>query len=509
MSTASIAKPTPSGCPSPSTSSSNSGDGVSPQIGSTPVPAPSAAPYSDRVLPSVPKLEAASANEAVKATAVVPNPLGAPGSVHRTSLEALLNAKQSTIARVEAKFNEKILMSHQRLLDEQKRVLEDRNPDAKDHSLAIEVKRLREGIEEQKFSHEVELAFEKNRVKQLEVDLKQEKERKGATASTTFELELDVKSVVKKLEDELQTEKHLRIEQLKSLEMLHFAEFREIEKKHAEFVSHLVASYQNEIKVLKNELKMDHSIKVNEKSSTQQECECSEAAAAAAALSSLSAPYFANELSSPTSATEDENSSVTGPIQMPPLLPTSNDWDQALNKRKGVGHKKMNSTHKSCTGKNHKTLKRKKFKRDVSEVSDSGSVSEEPKGPSKRPKTGQQEEVEEILRKAGITPPVKKHVPIKKNSEKKKNLLADHVKEYLKEWMMHPDHCEHPYPTPGEKATIMADTGMSFTELNNWFVNNRKRFWQNEVKPKIEEIKNAHRLREMKWSYEALIKSSV
>lgn len=526
----------------PSIAKPNPHLGVSPQI-----PAPSPATYFDSVRtgdnPPAPKPGAASPNNDV--------PHGTPeSSVQRTSLEGLLNAKQITLARVEAKFNEKILMSHQRLLDEQRRaILEDKNRDAnlnyEDHPLMLDVKMLKEDIEEQRFSFQVDLAFEKDKVKRLEEDLKEEKGRNGAASSSVLHLE-----VVKKLKDELQAERDLRMEQLKSLEMLHFVELREIEKKHTDRLSRLVASHQNEIKVLnkikvlknadqkdstqqecaefwgsakshvkfasrlvasnqneikvqKIESKMDHRFKDDGKVSTRQNCESSEAVAAAA-LSSLSAPPVLNKLSNPTNATEDEYSSVTVSIQTPPMPPTSKDWDQGLKERMEMGRKKMSSTYEICTSKDNSILERKEvesFKRAISDVSDSDSGSES----SKRPKTGQEEEVEEILLNAGITPPVKKDMPVnKKNGIKKKNMLADNVKEYLKEWMMHPDHCEHPYPTPAEKATIMADTGMSFTELNNWFVNNRKRFWKNEVKPKIEEIKNAHRLREMKWSYEAL-----
>jgi hypothetical protein len=54
--------------------------------------------------------------------------------------------------------------------------------------------------------------------------------------------------------------------------------------------------------------------------------------------------------------------------------------------------------------------------------------------------------------------------------------------EYLKSWMMHPDHISHPYPTDQEKASIMSDTGIELKQLTNWFVNNRKRYW----KPRVE-----------------------
>ena len=57
--------------------------------------------------------------------------------------------------------------------------------------------------------------------------------------------------------------------------------------------------------------------------------------------------------------------------------------------------------------------------------------------------------------------------------------------EYLKNWMMSPEHVDHPYPTEDEKLRIMSETGIVLKQLTNWFVNNRKRFW----KPKVEELR--------------------
>jgi len=75
--------------------------------------------------------------------------------------------------------------------------------------------------------------------------------------------------------------------------------------------------------------------------------------------------------------------------------------------------------------------------------------------------------------KAGTSPTCKK--------SSHSSLPAETV-EYLKAWMMSPQHISHPYPTDAEKATIMAETGIEIKQLTNWFVNNRKRFW----KPRVE-----------------------
>lgn len=72
-----------------------------------------------------------------------------------------------------------------------------------------------------------------------------------------------------------------------------------------------------------------------------------------------------------------------------------------------------------------------------------------------------------------------------KGHPKKKTALSSYAVEYLKAWMMSPDHIEHPYPTEDEKVKIMKDTSIELKQLTNWFVNNRKRYW----KPKVEEMR--------------------
>lgn len=72
-----------------------------------------------------------------------------------------------------------------------------------------------------------------------------------------------------------------------------------------------------------------------------------------------------------------------------------------------------------------------------------------------------------------------------KGRPKKKTALSSYAVEYLKAWMMSPDHIEHPYPTEDEKLKIMKETSIELKQLTNWFVNNRKRYW----KPKVEEMR--------------------
>ncbi|CAJ1958890.1 unnamed protein product [Cylindrotheca closterium] len=59
--------------------------------------------------------------------------------------------------------------------------------------------------------------------------------------------------------------------------------------------------------------------------------------------------------------------------------------------------------------------------------------------------------------------------------------LPQETVEYLKAWMMSPKHIGHPYPNEDEKTKIIADTGIETKQLNNWFVNNRKRYWKPRV----------------------------
>ena len=74
------------------------------------------------------------------------------------------------------------------------------------------------------------------------------------------------------------------------------------------------------------------------------------------------------------------------------------------------------------------------------------------------------------------------------------NSLPCHVVEYLKNWLMSPEHINHPYPSESEKARMVADTGIEIKRLNNWFVNNRIRFW----KPRFEAMKKQQELKKRK-----------
>ncbi|XVE69279.1 hypothetical protein DITRI_Ditri09bG0139000 [Diplodiscus trichospermus] len=60
--------------------------------------------------------------------------------------------------------------------------------------------------------------------------------------------------------------------------------------------------------------------------------------------------------------------------------------------------------------------------------------------------------------------------------------LPDHAVAVLKTWLF--DHFLHPYPTDSEKLMLARQTGLSRTQVSNWFINARVRLW----KPMVEEI---------------------
>ncbi|EQC28079.1 hypothetical protein SDRG_14172 [Saprolegnia diclina VS20] len=83
------------------------------------------------------------------------------------------------------------------------------------------------------------------------------------------------------------------------------------------------------------------------------------------------------------------------------------------------------------------------------------------------------------------SPPLKRELDAKdddSNGKEKRarrsSLLPPHVIRILKDWMMSPEHLEHPYPTDVEKKALCDETGLDMCQLNNWFANNRKRLWK-------------------------------
>mmetsp|Transcript_519 Transcript_519/g.1067 ORF Transcript_519/g.1067 Transcript_519/m.1067 type:complete len:287 (-) Transcript_519:380-1240(-) len=74
------------------------------------------------------------------------------------------------------------------------------------------------------------------------------------------------------------------------------------------------------------------------------------------------------------------------------------------------------------------------------------------------------------------------------------NSLPTSVVDYLKNWLMSPEHINHPYPSEAEKARMVADTGIDIKRLNNWFVNNRIRFWKPRYEAMQKQLKQGKQI---------------
>ncbi|KAE8671943.1 Mitochondrial substrate carrier family protein isoform 1 [Hibiscus syriacus] len=62
--------------------------------------------------------------------------------------------------------------------------------------------------------------------------------------------------------------------------------------------------------------------------------------------------------------------------------------------------------------------------------------------------------------------------------------LPEHAVAVLKTWLF--EHFLHPYPSDSEKLMLAQQTGLSRTQVSNWFINARVRLW----KPMVEEVHN-------------------
>nr|GMC52703.1 homeobox protein knotted-1-like 6 [Ipomoea batatas] len=62
-------------------------------------------------------------------------------------------------------------------------------------------------------------------------------------------------------------------------------------------------------------------------------------------------------------------------------------------------------------------------------------------------------------------------------SQRKKNgKLSQHARQALLDWWS--AHYNWPYPTEAEKVVLAASTGLDRKQINNWFINQRKRHWK-------------------------------
>lgn len=65
---------------------------------------------------------------------------------------------------------------------------------------------------------------------------------------------------------------------------------------------------------------------------------------------------------------------------------------------------------------------------------------------------------------------IQQGIPVVEEKKKgKPRKLPESVTKVLSKWFL--DHCDHPYPNGIEKEDLMKETGLTLTQLNNWFIN--------------------------------------
>ncbi|VVC41731.1 Homeobox domain,Homeobox domain-like,Homeobox KN domain,Homeobox protein PKNOX/Meis, N-terminal [Cinara cedri] len=64
----------------------------------------------------------------------------------------------------------------------------------------------------------------------------------------------------------------------------------------------------------------------------------------------------------------------------------------------------------------------------------------------------------------------------KKKRQQKRGILPKHATSVMRSWLF--QHLIHPYPTEDEKKIIAAQTNLTLLQVNNWFINARRRILQ-------------------------------
>ncbi|KAJ1975522.1 Homeobox protein [Dimargaris xerosporica] len=67
-------------------------------------------------------------------------------------------------------------------------------------------------------------------------------------------------------------------------------------------------------------------------------------------------------------------------------------------------------------------------------------------------------------------------VPAGKTGKKRRGNLPKAVTAILKAWLL--EHVKHPYPTEEEKLALANQTDLTLAQINNWFINARRRILQ-------------------------------
>ncbi|XP_048683230.1 homeobox protein PKNOX2 isoform X4 [Caretta caretta] len=98
-----------------------------------------------------------------------------------------------------------------------------------------------------------------------------------------------------------------------------------------------------------------------------------------------------------------------------------------------------------------------------------------------------------------------------KKSKNKRGVLPKHATNIMRSWlfqhlMVREVNKHHPYPTEDEKRQIAAQTNLTLLQVNNWFINARRRILQPmldasnpDPAPKAKKIKSQHRPTQRFW----------
>jgi len=72
-------------------------------------------------------------------------------------------------------------------------------------------------------------------------------------------------------------------------------------------------------------------------------------------------------------------------------------------------------------------------------------------------------------------------------SKKRRGKLPESAIKMLREWLF--QHIYHPYPTEDEKNELCLQTELSLNQVNNWFINARRRIIPKNKEEKDEVVK--------------------
>ena len=75
--------------------------------------------------------------------------------------------------------------------------------------------------------------------------------------------------------------------------------------------------------------------------------------------------------------------------------------------------------------------------------------------------------------------------PTSKKNSKKRGIFPKVATNILRAWLF--QHLTHPYPSEDQKKQLAQDTGLSILQVNNWFINARRRI----VQPMIDQSNRA------------------